>query len=507
MYSVRVKKELGGRLDAEFYNPDALQAIERIRSVGEVSTLGDEIIEGYRVVYHGTDSVANFPENKRLGFLSPSQISAEGDIDFESVDELPMYYKEQYPRGLAKSGELLIEVKGNVSKVAVVPDEFPQNLMISGSLYKATLSVKADSRYALVFLRSKYGQLLKNRLTSNTIINYIGKEDLYSIPILLAAPHVQKYIGDKVRQAERLRAWAKSLQDQIRGLSSTAAIQKALTVIGSASSWVPSEDLTPRLDPKYYGNRALSVLHATEGAGVPLGDLVVNICNGFEEREFFEDGIAYITVSEVSSGRLDLSSAPLIHRSTNIPSKARINRKCVLVVRTGSIGTAVKVDERDTNAVISSHLIKLEFDNEGVAAAVACFLNSEGGKVLLRKISYGAVQPQIGQDELLAIPIPQTVVDRAEELLRLTTVYEDSIRSAKRLVSTSKRLVEALIEGLLVQQQFIDAQKALDADDASLDRDILARLTTKGLDCDGDPLFPDLDKLYDLLAQSQQLDE
>jgi type I restriction enzyme S subunit len=117
------------------------------------------------------------------------------------------------------------------------------------------------------------------------------------------------------------------------------------------------------------------------------------------------------------------------------------------------------------------------------------------------------VQPQIGQDELLAIPIPQAVVDRAEELLQLMTAYEDSIRSAKRLVLTSKRLVEALIEGVLAQQQLIDAQKALATDDANLDRDILSRLTTEGMDGDGDPLFPDLGELYDLLAQSQRLNE
>lgn len=91
--------------------------------------------------------------------------------------------------------------------------------MISGSLYKATLNPRrVDSHYVLAFLKSKHGQILKNRLTSNTIINYIAKDALYSIPVIELKEKAQKYIGDKVRQAEQLRAWAKSIQLKVSEL-------------------------------------------------------------------------------------------------------------------------------------------------------------------------------------------------------------------------------------------------------------------------------------------------
>ncbi|MGE9526958.1 restriction endonuclease subunit S, partial [Escherichia coli] len=127
------------------------------------------------------------------------------------------YYKDKYPKGLGKTGEILVEVKGNVSKVGIIPSTFPKNLMISGSLYKATLDPKrVDSHYVLAFLKSKHGQILKNRLTSNTIINYTAKDALYSIPVIELKEKAQKYIGDKVRQAERLRAWAKLLEYRVQ---------------------------------------------------------------------------------------------------------------------------------------------------------------------------------------------------------------------------------------------------------------------------------------------------
>ena len=185
MYKVRVLQEINDRLDAEYYNPAALSTLKKMETKGTVTTFGDLVDEGYRVVYHGTDSINGLKDSEVLPFLSPTQIDANGSINFEDADKLPLYYKDQYPKGLGKAGEILVEVKGNVSKVGIVPSAFPKNLMISGSLYKATLNPRrVDSHYVLAFLKSKHGQILKNRLTSNTIINYIAKDALYSIPVI-----------------------------------------------------------------------------------------------------------------------------------------------------------------------------------------------------------------------------------------------------------------------------------------------------------------------------------
>ncbi|EIA3184624.1 restriction endonuclease subunit S domain-containing protein [Vibrio parahaemolyticus] len=504
MYHIKVLASLDDRLDAEFYNPAALRTIQRMEDVGEVVTLGSLIQEGYRVVYHGTDSINGLKQDQLLPFLSPTQIDKDGAISFEIAEQLPKYYKDEYPKGLAKEGELLVEVKGNVSKVAVVPSVFPKSLMISGSLYKASINQnKADTHYILAFLKSASGQVLKDRLTSNTIINYIAKDALYSIPVFKISMPAQKYIGEKVRQAERLRSLVKLLDCELNSLVLSDALEEANRTAIQSFNRVDVEDMFPRLDPKYYGNRSLSVLHAASSS-YSLDSLKKSINNGFEERDFVDSGIDYITVSEVSSGRIELSTAPKISVLTDIPDKAYVNERCVLVVRTGSIGTAVKVDVRDKNAVISSHLIKLEFDTEELAAAVAAFLNSASGKILQRKISYGAVQPQIGQDELLALPIPRFVLDNADSILALTQAKENAIRCSRWLTQSAKLFVEDLIEGQLTESQLVSAQQALEAGDDSLDRALLERMTAEGVDGEGDPLFDDIDQLYDLLEQAKQ---
>ena len=110
------------------------------------------------------------------------------------------------------------------------------------------------------------------------------------------------------------------------------------------------------------------------------------------------------------------------------------------------------------------------------------------------RTGYGAVQPQIGQDELLSLPIPNFILAAADELQAMITDRENAIRASKSLTQAAKFLVEALIEGQLTEQQLIDAEN-----NTAANRAILERLKTDGFDGNGEPLFPDIDQLEQLL--------
>ncbi|CAK2402294.1 type I restriction enzyme, S subunit [Vibrio crassostreae] len=377
---------------------------------------------------------------------------------------------------------------------------------ITDSLFRVSSNCdECDAGYLVTFLRTYTGQrLIEKGVYGSTGQLNLSSSHIKQLPVFNINLAAQKYIGEKVRQADRLRTLVKLLDCELKGLVLNDVLEEANKTAIQSFNRVDVEDMFPRLDPKYYGNRSLSVHHAAASSSYSLDSLKKSINNGFEERDFVDSGIDYITVSEVSSGRIELSTAPKISELTDIPDKAYVNERCVLVVRTGSIGTAVKVDIRDKNAVISSHLIKLEFDSEELAAAVAAFLNSASGKVLQRKISYGAVQPQIGQDELLALPIPRFVLDNADSILALTQAKENATRCSRWLTQSAKLFVEDLIEGQLTESQLVSAQQALEEGDDSLDRALLERMTAKGIDGEGDPLFDDIDQLYDLLEQAEQ---
>jgi type I restriction enzyme S subunit len=125
-------------------------------------------------------------------------------------------------------------------------------------------------------------------------------------------------------------------------------------------------------------------------------------------------------------------------------------------------------------------------------------LSSEAGLILQRKISYGAVQPQIGQEELLALPVPRVLITRADAILRALETEDAALRVAARLATAAKLLVEQLVEGNVAEDQFVAAQRALEAGDRDRDRELLKTLRRSG--AAGEPaLFPDIDALYALL--------
>jgi type I restriction enzyme S subunit len=506
MYKVRVLLEIDDRLDAEYYNPIALSTLKKMEAKGTITTFGSLVNEGYRVVYHGTDSISGLKDSEMLPFLSPTQIDANGAISFEEADKLPLYYKDKYPKGLGKTGEILVEVKGNVSKVGIVPLEFPKNLMISGSLYKATLDPKrADSHYVLAFLKSKHGQILKNRLTSNTIINYIAKDALYSIPVIEFGEKAQKYIGNKVRQAEQLRAWAKrcrgKIQDYFDGLFTGINLDKP----EHHHTRVSLDILVPRLNAEYYSDYYTQVekgLIGRFGKLTTLGRLAPTVRTKVKPST----NCIYKEIGDLDVGKGAFGSGTF-YKNGEAPNNAQrtFDEGDVAVsTRRPNRGAIAVVEESSNTTFYSVFLARLKPKNRNFGYWLKEFLRHDAGKLLLLQRCTWTTYPVISEDDLETIPVPEIPNDwnfvayQSRQSVELEAF-------ATNLTTSAKTLVEALIDGELTEQQLIHAQQALEDGDNGLDQAILSKLSSEGYAIKGaTPLFSDLDELYSLLQSSAQ---
>lgn len=502
MYSRVNSNLLEDRLDAEFYSLEQIKNHKTLQDYGVIPL--SAYCNGINVGYTGELTSVYRAQGTTLFRVS--------DIDGiflsnDDVNYVPDDFAANNPQIWIRDNDIVFAAVGNtIGKVALKTVSMPDGVCSRALMIARPLTDKIDSSFLIAYLATKYAQKSLLRGVSGSAQPVLNTPLIANLPVISAESVSQKYIGDKVRQAEQLRAWAKRLALSIEDLlTSSDDYLSACRTPEKKITRPQLSDLSNRLDPKYYGNKAIAVHRFTRKTGTPLAALIKSVANGFEERSFIENGLAYITVSEVSSGRLDAQSAPKISKSIDVPQKAVIHETCVLVVRTGSIGTAVKVHALDKGCAISSHLIRLEFEDEETAAAVAVFLNSSAGKVLLHKISYGAVQPQIGQEELLALNIPEYVLNEKTQCLALLNSYELAIRASKSLTVSAKNLVEALIEGQLTEQQLIQAQQALEDGDNSLDQAILSKLGAEGYAIEGaTPLFSDVDELYSLLEEAAQ---
>jgi type I restriction enzyme S subunit len=414
-------------------------------------------------------------------------------------------------RSQIKRGDVLLNIMATTGEACLYSDGCPDRANANRAV--GILRAKSDSltdsfkRTLCILLSSKVGNRELARNLKGSIQQRLNLEDIAECNIPILDPSVQQYIGDKVRQAEELRQKAEKRQFQINSILNQDLIQQAMATPNDRTNRVRSGLLEPRLDAKFYSPRSMRIFEATFACdGVRLGNLNPEISNGFEHRTFVEQGRAYLTVTQVGSRRLDLGGVPRIPESVPVPERARLTERTVLAVRSGAtIGTVVKAQPEDCHACVSSHFIILRFSTESVATAVATFLNSDVGRSLQDKIVYGGVIPQISQDDLLSLPIPQAVLDAADQLASWENAKEQALRCAQRLVAAAKFLVEALIDGRLSEREMITVQHALESGDQTLDRTILSRLTEDGIDVVAKPrLFADLDALYVAIDEARR---
>lgn len=203
------------RIDAEYYQPAFLQTVKEIYCCNHpVVPLGSLVQSGYRVVYENTEILnEDFNSNLHVKFLQAANVtSGFPAIAGDNMGWVLRKDWERYVQGHIKPGELLIEVKGKAEKVVVVPEDFPTEVLVSGSLYKMTLNPeKVNPYYILAYMLSRYGRTLRDRSKTNTLISYVNKDQLYAMPVPLPPLPLQNEIAQLCHRAEKRYRSTKSL--------------------------------------------------------------------------------------------------------------------------------------------------------------------------------------------------------------------------------------------------------------------------------------------------------
>ncbi|HHL7751021.1 TPA: restriction endonuclease subunit S [Escherichia coli] len=343
---------------------------------------------------------------------------------------------------------------------------------------------KADSHYICSFLNSFHGQrLLEAGVSGSTGQLNLSNEHIKSIPLFRPEHKAQKYIGDKVRQAEQLRAWAKRLEGmadrKIKDLfhfnlvdSLTLKPRRMKQQVLSAVSLAPEFARAADSQMTFRNSSKLSNFISKCKCGDPIKS---------EERvpgPYFYYG---------ASGPIDT------HTEFNF------NGKYLIIAQDGSIGCA---NVADGKFWANNHVWVLKVKDEYDIESICRFLDKHFP--CWKGVTTGSVVPKVTSENLLNILIPIDIAKNREigSKLRLAVT---TAAYAKKLTASAKTLVESLIEGQLTEQQLIQAQQALEDGDNRFDQAILSKLSAEGYAIEGaTPLFSDVDELYSLLEEAAQ---
>ncbi len=500
--------EIADRLDGEYYSRELLENEDKLGRFNQV-TLESSVTNARNAISDLTSNgsfefLRGIQFNDRSGIpYIRTQNLMEGYIDGSDVIYVDLKCKEMVAKSLCETGDLVVCRKGKVGAASAVSVEM-NGAAISENVTRFRLQDNYDGDFLAAFLNSNHGRMRFLREATGVIQKWINNEKLRQIKVIRIEPQAEKYIGDKVRQAEQLRAWAKAVQQQAAELlpAYINEIQRH-----EAESYRAKDIIPERLDSLFYHPDYIALERKMKAKGCNrLGLVAKQIKDSWNKKkaetfEYYEIGGLDITTGQVLSTKTQTVGAPSraktkVQQGDVLVSTVRPNRK--------NVGFIVD-SETESEMVATSGFSVLRFSSLAQAAFYHAWLRTDDATAQLMRWNSGSAYPAIDDDVPLNIIVPefeQEFIDSwGQKLLNAQFAYV----YARKLTEASKTLVEALIEGKLTEQQLIQAQQTLDDGDNSLDQAILSKLSSEGYGIEGaTPLFSDLDELYRLLESAAQ---
>ena len=451
----KVQSQINARLDAEYWHPEA---IEIAKTIGQEMTLGSCIKGGYRVVYENTEIL----RTDEIGQMDLPKFIQATDINSPMINiENAGYVREedwqQYPKGRIQQGEILLEVKGDVKKVAIVPDDFPDKVLVSGTLYKFSVNEKVNKYFLAVYLSCRYGQKLKDRLVSNIATPFISKSELYTIPVPCFDNRIQSEIAKAYVLAFNKQKISKDIYAQAQTL--------LLSELG-LTDWQPKHQLTfvknysdteqaERIDAEYYQPKYEEIVQAIKsyaGGWGTLGSLVDLKDENFRPVDKTE--YKYIELANIA-GNGEITGC-MIEQGQDLPSRARRKvamREVIVSSIEGSLDSIALIDEEYDQALCSTgfHVANSQAFN---SETFLVLLKSIAGQLQLKKGCSGTILTAINKDEFGKIILPIIAEERQRQIQHKVIESFNLRKQSKHLLECAKRAVEIAIEG--------DEQTAID---------------------------------------------
>lgn len=429
-------------------------------------------------------------------------------VSIEDIDWIDAETKDQIQKQKLAYGDIVITRSGSgtIGRASIYC--YHEEAYTNDHLFVVRPD-KADSHYICSFLKSFHGQrLLEAGISGSTGQLNLSNEHIKSLPLFKPDNKTQKYIGDKVRQAEQLRVWAKRTVSNLQ--KEFESLYKSINYYDSfrrMSYPIRPDQLFEVLTPASYPPHIEKYFE--ENPYVFLGDICSKIYIGKTlPNDESGAGVKQATSRSCSGLFLKQPMNKVEHKENVDP----LAKKDILLTNAAHdknyIGKDVSFNHSDDLILPSAKVLVMRLKECGIPASyVHSYLMTEAGytqwQAIVRGISAGIHPSDVAR---VRIPVPENraILESMATQADYLYIQAGLAQEVSRLLTiAAKFLVEALIEGQLTEQQLIQAQQTLEDGDTSLDQAILSKLSSDGYAVEGEtPLFSDVGELYRLLEST-----
>ncbi|WP_320706361.1 restriction endonuclease subunit S [Enterobacter cloacae] len=512
MFFINVKpSDLLDRITAEPYAPEYVNCAKVLgKSSLSIKKLGCIVSKKINNSIRGVTGQLDIP-GATIPMFRPADI-ADGVANIETAPKLTSEFEEPHEKSRVYPGDIVLGIAGSVGTLGRVQRGIRFG-NINGSSARLAFDSDELSGYILAFLSSKYGQSNLLRFGVGSVPKHLNLEDQPKVEVALTDISAQKYIGDKVRQSEQLRTWAKRSEKWALELFNKQVDWSfEVLKVGKINKVLVSE-LNGRLDLKYNSPARLALLRHIKNKQITTTELVrlVDISamigwKGLTTDYYTNFGPWLLRGVEFRDGVIEFEKLVSVDRDKYLEQpQIHLKEGDIAFSKDGTIGKAIVIPELANDMAAGSTIARLRLKkvNEINPYYLELVLNHDFVQVQVESFATGIAQPHITQEWIAQLIIPRVKYEQV--IGEYLSIHHLANNNSKILIQAAKTLVESLIEGQLTERQLIEAQQALEDGDNSLDQAILSKLSAKGYAIEGaTPLFSDVDELYSLLEEAAQ---
>ena len=407
------------RIEASTFSLEAKHAREQVKN-SKYKLLPISGANSFTNAYHRPRFRRIFLEKSDLGIFQPSQITEIYPKPDSYISELTQVDIEKLR---VHKNQILLTCSGTIGNVAYVSKTLDNNIF-SHDLIRLTPHKDYDSGYIYAFLKTNIGQLLIKTNNYGSVISHIEPKHLENIEIPNPPDILKKEIHNLIVKSYDLRDESNDLIDEAEKL----LIQEL--------QLPPIEDFKPKYYDKQTDVRnfevSLSKLNnRLDGSyHVPIVDCIINhlkthskclkkigdknisaeiILPGRFARTYVEEGQGTLFFGGKQINELEPSVKKYLSlalHSKRIEKELKLKENMLLVTRSGTIGRVNIVPHHWENWVINEHVIRINPISKNIAGYLYCWLNSEYGKILIERYTYGSVVNEIDTNHVADICVP-----------------------------------------------------------------------------------------------------
>jgi type I restriction enzyme, S subunit len=433
------------RLDAEFFQPEFLKVARQLQQVGAVSL--ESLLSDVR---YGLNIPADYVEDG-LRFLRALNLKEYGITG--EILSIPFTASQVGEINVLKDGDLLIVRSGaNAGDTGIVTARFAGS---SFGSYVIRMRVSGvDPYYLYVFLKSYYGRNQTVRFRSGSAQPNISIPNLKEISVLVPSPADQKNVRRIFEQAEaatvrciELVAEAENVLLKSLGLASldtsiSLSYERDFTDFRTANRFgaeyfMPCKqrvlDALAKQPGRLLNEHYQSVRELFDATDARRGEQVRNFDLTAALEPVLDDSAETMPAAEIGSTKKKFQAGDVVI------SRLRSYLREIAVVRTSPAVAAVGSSEFIVLRPRENPKIKL------TPETLLIYLRSLPVQTILKWSQDGSAHPRFDEDDLLAIPVPDSVVRIAPKIDALVNEALTARAEAARLLEEAKAEVERLV--------------------------------------------------------------